>query len=459
MRVVQRQRLDQGAASGVLRQQRPQAAALQQRAHIGQPARQRARRGQRRAQRLDLRGERLALGDLRGLRPAAHGALAQGVLQRGDGAAVKGRRQLEPVQHGIGAGGRRAGAQRGHQRGAGVGGGQAPAGFVVQRRARLHAARGQQGVDAARQAAVGGHQRNRRAAGVQVAQHAGGGALGLVFGVQAAVQRNGRARRGRVKRQQHGFFAQVLGQVGGQRIGLQARHDHQRVQRGGGARGKQHVAGVVRMRGPGDGDVRQPALQRQRPAGGRRQRGAGALGPVGAQRRRQAGGQPAQQAGLLQQRAGQGGALAGQAGAFQQGGGGEQIARGVEHQIVRAGHEQAGTLGPAARGLEARRETVRKLRRPQARGQRQQLGIGQQHHAARRVRRQLVQLLAHLGQQRAPGRRRGSGAQGFIANSYGIHSDRRCRAANGGMGLSVTIRATLSAWITPFLKDARWPVT
>jgi hypothetical protein len=79
--------------------------------------------------------------------------------------------------------------QRHHLRG-GVGGGQHPARLVAQR----HAARRQQRADAAREHAVAGHQRHRRAALRQVRQHAGGGTLGLVLAVGAHVQRGGAAR-------------------------------------------------------------------------------------------------------------------------------------------------------------------------------------------------------------------------------------------------------------------------
>ena len=244
----------------------------------------------------------------------------------------------------------------------------------------------------------------------------------------------------------------MLGQRGAERVGLQALDDEQGVQRARRVRLEQHVGRVVGVAGPGHGDARQGALQPQRAVARRRQRVAGALGPVGAQRRRQAGGHLGQLRGLLHQRRRQQRALRPQPGALQQRGGRQQVAPAVEAQVIGRGLEHAHAPGPAARGLEARREAVRVGLGPQARRQRQQLRERQQHHAARRVGRQLAQLAVHLGQQRAPRLGLGVGAHGWIAGSYCIHSNLRCRGAKGGERLSVTIRPTLSAWITPVFQ-------
>ena len=111
-------------------------------------------------------------------------------------AAVEGARALEPVQHLVAGGIVGAGAQGAHQGGGRARGRQLPAGFVVRR----HALRGQLRADPARQRAVGGHQRHRRTALGQMAQHAGRGALGLVFGIDRRMQ--GRGAGGRIQRGQ-----------------------------------------------------------------------------------------------------------------------------------------------------------------------------------------------------------------------------------------------------------------
>ena len=83
----------------------------------------------------------------------------------------------------------------------------------VLRRIELEAlGRDQQRADAAREHAVARHQAHRRAAFVQVPQHAGGGALGLVLGVHAGVQGDlaGRWRLG--PGQVHGLLEIVFGQ-------------------------------------------------------------------------------------------------------------------------------------------------------------------------------------------------------------------------------------------------------
>ena len=437
----QAQRGQQGGAGRVGGQQRPLPTALQQRAQLGQPLGQAAGAGlPGRAQGVDLLGQRFAGAERGGLRPAAHGVAAQALFEPADRGGVKSGGQLQPIQHRVAGSTTGASAQRHHQLRGGVGGGQAPAGLVAQ----PHAARGQQRTDPARQQAIAGHQGHRHAPLGQVAQHAGGGALGLVLAVGGGVQ-PGHGRRGvHPQGQRHELLGVVLGQAGGERIGLQALDDEQRVQRLGRARREQHVGGVVGRAGPGHGDAAQGGFQRQRAGavlGQRRQGGVGLRGPVGAPGGRHAGRHLGQLAGLLQQWAGQPLALRAQARAVQQRGGGEQIAPVVEAHIVRPGREQADTRRPVARGLEARREAVGKTRRPARRQQRHQLGVGQQHHAARWVRRQLAQLAGQLVQQAVPGRqnRRGGGIE--IVFSYRRHSVFWYRPSPWGKGVSVTITA------------------
>ena len=409
-----------GAARRVGRERAPQATGLQQCLRGLQPGRHGARAGQGCAQRLDAIGERHRAQHVHGLRPVAHGLAAQRVLDGAQRQRIKRGGQLEPVQHGIAAGLGRAGAQRRHQGGAGVRGRELPARLVAQRQAAC----GQQRIDTARERAIARHQRHRHAARRHVAQHAGGRALGFVLGVQAAMQ--GRARAGRCGRQRQvrELFKMALGQGVGQRIVLQAGHDHQRVQRAHHARLEQHVAGVVRVAHPGQGNARQLGFFLQRAFTGRRQGGTRVLHPVGPHGRRQAGGQRGQFGGQLQQGLDQQRALACLAGGVQQAGGHQPIAPALAAPVAGAGCESAHALRPGARGFKARRVAVGKVRGPLLRRQRQQLRIGQQHHAARRVGGLLAQRRVDARQQRGPGGRRGiQGAKGIIR--HGLLNHRR----------------------------------
>ena len=182
--VTQAEGVNDGVAGHVGRQQRPQAAAMQQRAQGGQPVGQWARGDHGGAQRFDVLRERLIAREQRGLWPAAHGVAAQAAFQRALLPRIEGGGELEPVEHLVCGGARRARVQRRHQLRGGVGGGKLPAGLVAQ----LGTALDQQRVDAAREQAVAGDQRHRHAAHLDLAQHAGGGALGFVFGIGAGVQ-------------------------------------------------------------------------------------------------------------------------------------------------------------------------------------------------------------------------------------------------------------------------------
>jgi hypothetical protein len=88
------------------------------------------------------------------------------------------------------------GAQGAHQRGGRARGREFPAGLVAGR----HALCGQLGADAARERAVGGGQRHRRTSLGQVAQHAGRGTLGFVFGIGCGMQ--GGDARGCIQRRE-----------------------------------------------------------------------------------------------------------------------------------------------------------------------------------------------------------------------------------------------------------------
>ncbi len=102
------------------------------------------------------------------------------------GLRVKRRRMLEPIQHRIGRGVPRHGAQQAHQRSGGSRGGQLPAGFIT----HGHAPLAQHGAHPARQNPILRHQGHRTATGRQMRQHTGSRTLRLVLGIRSGVQRH-----------------------------------------------------------------------------------------------------------------------------------------------------------------------------------------------------------------------------------------------------------------------------
>ena len=378
--------------------------------------------------------------------PAAQAVAAQAALEQrhiGGGPGHGAGALLEPVEHGVAAGFARAGAQRRHQLRGGVGGGELPAGFIAHRHIRA-----QQRADAAREQPVAGHQRHRRAPGLNVAQHAGGGAAGLVVTALGPVPEHLAGRRAHAQIDgQRLLGTEMLQQMAGQRLGLQALEQHQGVGALAHTVGKQHVGGVVAVRGPGDGDARHRGLQRQ-PAlrlGG--QRAARQVAPVGPQRLRHAGRHRRQLRGAVDQRAGQQRVLGAQAGAFQQRAGGEQVAPALQRQVARPRREAAHLAGPVARGLEARREAAGIQARPLRGGLGHQLGKGHQHDGAGGVRAAVRHVRRHAGQHLAPGvaggmigLRRGFG----LGICYRRHSKPRSPGSRCGDGVSVTMTPTLA---------------
>jgi hypothetical protein len=289
---------------------------------------------------------------------------------------------------------------------AGAAGGQLPAGLVPD----LDVLAGQHGAHTPRQGPVGDHQRHRRAPGLHVPQHAGGGTLGLVLGVAGTVEsRHGGAGLRLAVEREHGHaLAPHRLQCGRQRVGLEARNGDQRIGGRDHARLIEHVAGIGGVRRPGHGQLGHDRLQQQGAGlhAGRR----GAAGTAGPGRAVRGGHRRRQRAQLLrgfeQQR--RGGLGAGpETGLFQQGARRQHVERRVEAEVGRRRRETTQAAAPVLRGLEARRKAVGVQAGPQARGLRHQLRIGQQDHGAGRMRGTCAHVGIDAGQPLLPTKVRG----------------------------------------------------
>ena len=265
---------------------------------------------------------------------------------------------FEPVEHVVHAGLAVRRPQQAHELGRGVGRGKLPAGFVAHRQPGAI----QQGADAAGQQPVVGHQRHRTAPSVGMVQGAGGGTLGFVFGIATGVQLHS-IRSGAlfVQSNRNGTVAPVRQQRRGQRIGLEALQDHQRIEPGAGLgqRRPQYVGGVPGSSSPDQRQRSQQRLPLQRRAD-RQGVGAQGIGPglafSGCARR----GQRRELARRLHQPGDHHGPERRIQPAphhpLQQVGRHERIARHVARQVGDPGGERLEAAGPVAAGLKPRRK-------------------------------------------------------------------------------------------------------
>ena len=109
-------------------------------------------------------------------------------------------------------------------------------------------------------------------------------------------------------------------------------------------------------------------------------------------------------------------ALRGQTGTIEQGAGSEGVACHIPGQIIALRHKGGELAGPVARGFKAGRKSVGVVQGPVTLRPWHELGIGNQHHRARRMGRQPVQVRLHLCQHAQPQRR------ALIAFRYDCHS-------------------------------------
>ena len=263
---AQAQSLQDQQTGAVGQQAVPHAAALQRSAEGRQPLAEAGSTRQVRPHLVDLLHQGLQVWipaqgrTAPGIAPQAGLVAAQAGLQLWH-RRCKNRGQFEPGQHRIAAGAPGAGFDQGHERRTGLAGRQLPTGFI----AHLHAAAVQHRPHAAGQGPVCGYQRNRRAPGGNMVQHAGRTALGLLVeirtGMYAAIAR-WRDRAGSLdQRQIHPALAPQQRQGLGQRVGTHALDRDHAIPFLQARRGKQHVAGVGAGANPGQrhlGDLQLP---------------------------------------------------------------------------------------------------------------------------------------------------------------------------------------------------------
>ena len=294
--------------------------------------------------------------------------------------------EFEPGQHRVTAGAPSAGLDQGHERRTGLAGRQLPTGFI----AHLRAAAVQHSANAAGQRPVCGHQRNRRAPGGNMVEHAGRTALGLFVeirtGMHAAVAR-WRDRAGSFgQRQIHPAVTPQQGQSAGQRVRAHALHRDHAIPFQQPLRRKQHIAGVGAGADPGQCHLRDLQLPGQALRVQPHSQGAAGSARPGLAGVRRLGGCPWRQgAGSFQQHRAKWLGLRRQTGLAQQGAGGQSVQAGVKAQIVAAGGKGGQRFGPAAGGLKPGAESLGSLPGPQLARLPQQLGVGQQHQGAGRV--------------------------------------------------------------------------
>ena len=396
-RFRQAQRGQHRVAGHVVLQQGPLATALQQLTQDQQPLRQGARPLQAIAQRFKVgqqgRQCRLLAGAQRPRHaaPLAQRLAAQLCFQLAHGRALEGRCVLEPVEHGIAGHVPGTGAQCAHDVGASAAGREFPACLITD----LQIARGQHGAHAARQRAVDCYQRYRRAAGVDVLQHASGGALGLVLRIARLVEcrDDTSLRQFTIERQHRHALAPHRLQGRRQGVGLKTLQCDQAVGRLNHTRLEQHVAGVRRVGGPGHRQLGHHGLQCQRAgihAGGRC--AACPSAPSGAFGWRHGRGQSTELLRCLQQQWRSRIGLRAQAGALQHGACRQHIQGSIEGDVSGRRGEAAQAAAPVLRGLETRRKTIRMGLRPQACCQGHELGVRQQHHGTCRMRATSAQV-------------------------------------------------------------------
>ena len=238
------QRIHHRLPGRVAQQHRPLLRGFQHTAQRTQPKHQRLAALQGQKQGLHLHGQRMRPRQcLTDLPPLPQAGLAQRQFGGNHGGRIKHGGIFQPVQHGVCRNVPGSGAQQTHEAGSGARGGQLPAGLV----AHGHALIGQHGAHASGQHAVLRHQRHRPQAFSQPPQHAGGGALRLVFGVRGGLQHWLSRHTGRQKRQGQRPCPPAGPERIAQGVGLKTFQHHQQLTRGR----KQNVSGISRGRSPG----------------------------------------------------------------------------------------------------------------------------------------------------------------------------------------------------------------